>query len=281
MSQIIRSTDVVLGFTGLNAISGIRSLMCATIHGATRIVNHGEFSVERFFKLVDQFKVTYSLISRYRVVQLANHSHLKNANLSSLKYLTCGGTKLSLETIQTMNKYLIGGKLCHNFGMTELAGPISINLNHSLNDSCGQLISGCAAKIINTSGERLGINQSGELCIKLPFMFLGYLCNKRSYSDCVDQEGFFLTEDIGSFDENGDLFIVSRKKDAFKSYGVSMTASEIEGFLNNIDGVMYSCVVPIPDPCSDNLPAALIVKTDDSKYTEGNIYHFVSSNAFL
>lgn len=123
----------------------------------------------------------------------------------------------------------------------------------------------------------MGINENGELCIKLPLLFSGYLENLENSPNYFDSDGFLFTGDIAYFDDNGDLFIVDRKKDLFKSYGDHVIPSEIEEILNKIDGVKQSCLIPIPDPKDDNLPAAVIVKTENSQCTEEIIFDSVKS----
>lgn len=124
LSQIIRANDVVLGYSGLDGVSAIRYFMGSILNGATRIVNHGPFDPKRFFEIVKQFRVTYTLCPPYRVVQLLNHPEIEAADLSSLRYFTSGGSRLTLDVIHKMNKYLHGGKLCHSFGMTESASMV-------------------------------------------------------------------------------------------------------------------------------------------------------------
>lgn len=279
LSAYIRSTDVLLAPASLDGINGIRVIMAGTINGSTRIVNEGNFSPERFFALVERFKVTYTLSAPFRAVELLNHPQIKTADLRSIKYYTCGGSGASFDTIRTISKYLTGGKLCHSFGMTELVGPVAINFNHTRNECVGQLISGCSVKIVNEEGERLGVGEVGEFCIKQPYLFSGYLGDNRNLQDYFDSEGFFITGDIARFDENGDLFIVDRKKEMFKCEGYHVTPTEIEVFLNQMEGVRQSCVVPIPNEKFEYLPAVLIVKSEHSTCSERTISEAVSSKS--
>lgn len=279
LSHVIQSTDVMLGFTNAYAISGIRHLMAATLNGATRIVNPGPFSPERFFELVQRFKVTFFLSTAYIANQIVDHPQFESADLHSLKQYICAGTKASHTVILRMNEYLNGGKFCHSYGVTETIGTVSINFDHTRNDCVGQLISGCEAKIVNEQGERLDVGETGELCLKQPYLFHGYVGDDQSAPNYFDSEGFYVTGDIARFDENGDLFIVDRKKEQFQCCGYHVQPAEIEGFLNQIDGVKESCLVPIPHPKYDNLPAAVIVKTESSACTKQTIYDSISSKS--
>ncbi|XP_055309666.1 probable 4-coumarate--CoA ligase 1 [Sitodiplosis mosellana] len=275
LSQMIGSTDVVLGFERWYVVTGLRAFLGATLNGSTRIVNEGSFSPERFFDLVERYKVTFALGAAHKAFQLLNHPRINSSDLSSVKHYTSGGVKTSFDVIQKVNEYLKGGRFCHNYGMTETFGIVAINLYHSKNNSAGQLISGCEAKIVNEHGERLGVDEDGELCIKQTYPFLGFVGNETT--NHLDGEGFLATGDIAHFDQNGDLFITRRKKELFKCYDYHVMPTEIEEFLNKIDGVQQSCVVPIPNPKCGYIPAAVIVKTNHSTCNERSIYDAVAN----
>lgn len=274
-------TDIMLGFSYLASITGIARLISTILHGSSRIVNHGNtFTPESFFNIVEQFKVTYTLITPFDTKRLLNHPQIKTADLNSLRIYICGSCSVSFDVIKKMNIVLKNGKFCHCYGMTEMVAFASINLNHTENNCVGQLFSGFQAKIVNERGERLGIDETGELCIKEPFLFCGYLGAEKDDQSHFDNEGFFLTGDIAQFDENGDLFIIDRKKAIFKSCEYTITPTEIETFLDKIDGVKQSCVVPIPDPICDNIPAVVIEKSENSTCIEASIYDAVLSEIF-
>lgn len=275
--QIYTPFDVYLGFTSLDVASGVRALVAGTLNGLTQIVNVGPFSPERFIEIVEKFQVTIAKANALMAIELLHYPEIASANLSSLKLFICGGAKIPLRTIQTLDKYFKNGRFVQNYGLNETVGSIALNLNHVENDSVGQLISGCQAKIVNDQGERFGVNEIGELCLKFPHPFLGYLHNFPDLKSCIDEEGFFKTGDLARFDASGDLFVIDRLKELFKSCSNVVTPSRIEGFLNTIDGVKASCVVPIPDGNGESLPAAFLIKTKNSTCTAQSIYDVVSS----
>lgn len=274
---VTKSTDITLVFSNMDATVAVRTLIGSTLSGSTRIVNHGSFSPERFFELVERFKVTYTAASPFTINQLLNHPQIKTADLSSFRFILATGSKLTFGLIQKTNKYF-GNTIRSGYGMTEVGGLISLNIDHKRNNCVGQLIAQCEAKILNENGDRLGINEDGELCVKQPCLFLGYVGDTERVHSYFDNEGFFATGDVAYFDENGDLFIIDRKKELFKSSAEHVTPSEIEEFLNKMDGVLTSCVVPIPDPERENVAAVVIVKSENSNCTEEEIYDAVSRN---
>lgn len=279
LSSILQATDIRLSFNSFGGIAEIRYLLIAPLNGYVRIVNPGSFSPERFFDLVKRFKVTsVNGCPAPTIAQLLSHPHIGSADLSSVELIMVGFSKAPLKLIVEMNKTLPNGKCFPSYGMCELVGPVAINLQHSRNDCVGQLISGAEAKVVNEEGQRLGVGEIGELCIRQPFRFSGYIGNVEK-TDNFDDEGFYATGDIVYFDENCDLFIVDRKKAIFKVSHDQVTPTEIEAFLDQIDGVKQSCLVAIPDTECGNLPAAVIVKEELSNCTEESIYESVLSKS--
>lgn len=279
LSEIVEPTDIMLGFTYINAVSAIRYIFGATLHGATRIVNPGPYSAELFFDLVKRFKLTFiASLPLSRIYIFLNHPQIESADLSSLRLFRCSGNKVPYNTILKMNKLLPNGRFCHSYGSSEMVGVIAMNINHTKNDCVGQLLSGYEAKVVNEQGERLGIGETGELCLKQSFMFDGFIGNIDEEVDKqFDKEGFYVTGDIVRFDNNGDLFIIDRKKEMFKVCGHHVIPGEIETLLNKMDCVMISCVVPIPSITCDNMAAAVIVKNKQSTCTEESTEEYIFS----
>lgn len=278
--DFFRSTDVILKYVSLEGAAGVRYLIGATLNGSTQIVNTGPFSPPQFFELVERFKVTTTYVSAYAIAQMLQHPGIEAANLNTIRLFVCGGSSVSSQSIQKMSAYLKNGQFCNTYGLTETFGTVACNMRHTRNNCVGQLIGGDGVKIVDDQGQRLGLNEAGEVCIKLPLPFPGYLNDIENVDGYVDNEGFFRTGDEGRFDENGDLFVDDRKKEIFKRSSYRISPIELEAFINGIDGVKQSCVVRISREGIENVPAAVVVKDDRAHCTEQSIYDAVSSNVF-
>lgn len=107
------------------------------------------------------------------------------------------------------------------YATTETAGACTIiPSNSTQSGSCGVLLPNIKARVrdIHTA-EILGINQIGELCFKGPILMKGYMNNPEVTRNAFDDDGFYLTGDIGYFNEKGYFFIVDRLKDMIKYKG--------------------------------------------------------------
>ena len=63
------------------------------------------------------------------------------------------------------------------------------------------------------------VGQNGEICIRSPYCAISYLNNPQATEESFDDEGWFLTGDIGHFDANYNLTIVDRLKEIMKIKG--------------------------------------------------------------
>lgn len=280
LREFFRSSDVILKYVSLEGVAGVRYLLGATLNGSAQLVNTGPFSPPRFFELVERFEVTTTYAGPYVIAQLLQHPGIESANLSTVRLFVCGGSSVSSQTMQKLGAYLKNGHFCNTYGLTETFGTVACNMQHTRNNCVGQLIGGDDVKIVNDLGQRLGVNEAGEVCIRLPFPFPGYLNSTENADGYVDNEGFFRTGDEGRFGENGDLFIDDRKKEIFKRCGYRISPVEIEAFINGIDGVKQSCVVPIPIEAVGIVPAAVVVKDERSHCTQQSIYDAVASKVW-
>ncbi|MGI8664326.1 MAG: AMP-binding protein [Acidimicrobiales bacterium] len=117
-------------------------------------------------------------------------------------------------------------------------------------------ITGCThddplAKRIATDGRpllgcELRTDDGGELLSRGPDCFMGYTDPALTH-EAFDDDGWYRTEDVGTFDEDGYLTITDRVKDVIIRGGENISASEVEEILARVPGVLEVAVVAAPD----------------------------------
>lgn len=127
----------------------------------------------------------------------------------------------------------------------------------------------------------MDLYEIGEIYLMPPYRFLGYANNEEGTRQAFDPEGWLKTGDLGYLTEEGEIFIVDRKKDMIKYLNYQVAPSEIEAFVNGIDGVSVACIVGIPDMISGDLPAAVVIKDKNSDITEQDIIDEVASKFWI
>jgi 4-coumarate--CoA ligase len=128
---------------------------------------------------------------------------------------------------------------------------------------------------INT-GLSLGPNIDGEIWVRGPQMFSGYLNNIEATKETIDSDGWLHTGDIGHYDQNERIFITDRIKDMIK-YGVlPVSPSEIEQFLLTHESVAEVAVVGIKHEIEDQWPRAYVKLKEGKSATEEELIKYVA-----
>jgi len=182
-------------------------------------------------------------------VALVNHPGIEKRDLSSLRVVASGGAPLPVEIQQAVQK-LTGLPLTNGWGMTETspagisppAGPIRKP------GSIGLPLPGIIAQIVSLHDPRqvLGPNELGELRVKGANVMPGYW-NRPDDTAAVMVGGFFLTGDIGYYDDDGYFFIVDRKRDMIISGGFNVYPLKIEYAIYEHPDVEEVLVIGVPD----------------------------------
>jgi long-chain acyl-CoA synthetase len=164
---------------------------------------------------------------------------LINAFGGEFVQLVCGGAPLNAEVEDFLQKikfpYTVG------YGMTECAPLISFTeADHFVPKSSGKVIPVMEVKI----ADKDPVTGIGEICAKGENVMLGYYKNQEATEQMIDKDGWLHTGDLGTIDEEGNIFIRGRSKSMILgASGQNIYPEEIEAKLNNMPFVMESLVI--------------------------------------
>jgi fatty-acyl-CoA synthase len=95
------------------------------------------------------------------------------------------------------------------------------------------------------TGRLLPPGEVGELEIRAPGNFVGYLDDPQATAAAMDEEGFFRTGDLGRLREDGSFVYLTRRGDAIRLGGFLVNPVEIEDALGELDGVADAAVIAV------------------------------------
>ncbi|XP_055840538.1 probable 4-coumarate--CoA ligase 3 [Episyrphus balteatus] len=267
--------DKLLGFSTIYWVSGIICLVHGTMNNCTRVITDQKFSPELFLKIIEQYKITAVFTPPSQMAMAVQCPDISKRDLRSLLTYICGGSAVPFAVVQEFSQHVKDCQMIIGYGMSELSGGCCFGIPTKAGEN-GKLMPNMTVKIIDDNGKQLGIGEMGEICIKSPFNWAGYLGNPTATSQIYHQDGYIYSGDIGYFDESGSLLIVDRKKDIMKYNNFHFSPSEIEEVIIQIPDVVEVCVCGIPDIISSFLPAAAVVKVPGSSLTENDIAQYVA-----
>jgi 4-coumarate--CoA ligase len=114
---------------------------------------------------------------------------------------------------------------------------------------------------VNTeTGQEVLDGEVGELWVKGPNVFKGYLNNEAKTKDSFSEDGYFKTGDIGYQDKDGNVFITDRSKELIKYNAFQVAPAELEGVLTAHPKVVDAAVVGVQDETrATEVPRAYVV----------------------
>lgn len=179
-------------------------------------------------------------------------------------HLALGGGMAVQRIVADKWKEITKKPILEAYGLTETSPCVTINpvtLN-DFNGSIGLPVSSTDICILDNEQHEVSIGQPGELAIKGPQVMKGYWNNPAETAKVFTKDGWLLTGDIASINEQGFVRILERKKDMILVSGFNVYPNELEDVLSKLKGVREVAVVAVHDETSGEVPKAFIVKDD-------------------
>jgi acetyl-CoA synthetase len=236
-------------------------------NGATMIVDQAEFDAERWYRILQDQKVTiwYTAPTAIRMLMKAGADFAKRFDLSKLRFMASVGEPLNPEAV-VWGKEAFGKPFHDNWWQTETGGiMISNYLSMDVKPgSMGRPLPGITAGIVEhvEGGGVREITKSmamGELALRpgWPSMMRAYLNEEERYRKCF-VSGWYLTGDLAMRDSDGYFWFVGRSDDVIKSAGHLIGPFEVESALMEHPAVAEVGVIGIPDPTVGEVVKAFV-----------------------
>ena len=223
----------------------------ALMRGAT-ILPVPVFDVAHVLDLVEREKVT--VLPGPPTLYHSLLSAGGGSDLSSLRLAVTGAADIPVELIRRIRSELPFQAIFTGYGLTE-AGTVTLSRpGDSLEAIATTVGTPCDGYEVRIAGD-------GEVLVRGECVMKGYLDDPAATAEAIDPEGWLHTGDLGSFDDDGRLRIVGRKKDMFIVGGFNAYPAEIEGFLLEHPRVAQVAVIGVPDERLGQVGKAFVVRS--------------------
>ncbi len=266
-------SDVVLGVAPLFHITGIVAHQAVAFHLGIPIVMSARFDVQQTLRLIEKYRVTFTVASITVYIAMLNHPQLNRFDLSNFKKAYSGGAPVSPSTVKRF-KDEMGVMIYNVYGLTESCSPATITPlamtgpvdEHTGALSVGLVIPGHGAWIVNLENpeNEAPVGEEGELVLCGPGITDGYWDKPEETANAIKNERFF-TGDVAKIDEQGWCYIVDRKKDLINVSGYKVWPRDVEDVLYQHPAVKEAAVVGVPDDYRGETVKAFVALVDDQK----------------
>jgi acetyl-CoA synthetase len=231
-------------------------IIAPLLHGVTSIVDEADFDAERWYRILDEQKVSvwYTAPTAIRMLMKAGAEIARKHAYPSLRFVASVGEPLNPEAVW-WGKEVLGLPIHDNWWQTETGGIMIANTPafDIKPGSMGRPLPGIEAAIVKKESDgKVSLvdtaDTEGELALKAgwPSMLRGYLHNEERYKKCFAGE-WYLTGDLAKRDADGWFWFVGRADDVIKSAGHLIGPFEVESALMEHPAVAEAGVIGKPD----------------------------------
>jgi len=235
-------------------------------HGITSVVDEGDFDAERWYRVLQDERVTvwYTAPTAIRMLMKAGAAAARPFDLSALRLICSVGEPLNPEAVR-WGADVLGLPIHDNWWQTETGGIMIANFPAMAirPGSMGKPLPGITAGIVRReNGEVREVTdpaQDGELALRpgWPSMFRAYLHDDERYRKCF-AGGWYLTGDLARRDADGYYWFIGRADDVIKSSGHLIGPFEVESALLEHPAVAEVAVIGKPDPVAGEIVKAFV-----------------------
>ena len=253
-----RATDVLLHALPLFHAHGLFvASHCALLSGA-KMFFLPRFDAATVMRYLPRSTVFMGVPTYY--TRLLAEPALDKGLCRNMRLFISGSAPLREQTFEAFQTRT-GQPILERYGLTETLMNTSNPLSGTRKPgTVGPPLEGVTLRIANQAGRAVGFNEVGEIEVMGPNVFQGYRRLSQRSAEDFTADGFFRTGDLGKLDADGYVTIVGRRKDLIITGGYNVYPKEIEGYLDQLEGVQESAVIGLPDPDFGEKLVAVVVR---------------------
>ena len=238
-----------------------------------------------FWELLSVDKIGYSFSPNFLLSkatkEFQSRENRPNLDLSALRGIMVAGEANRTATLDEADK--LGRQygapknfLMAAYGLSETCSACFYSMQspsydlarQNLFSSVGEHISpGLELRIVGKHLEPISQGQQGAIQLRGDVVFSGYYNNQTATKDCMTEDGWFETGDLGSLDENKQLEIVGRSKEILILNGNNYSSFELEEAIDSHVGEYttksYTAVFAVWDKATESEGAVILFNPSD------------------
>lgn len=273
----LREDDVLLIGNPVTHIGGL-------LHGLempqmlkAKLVLMDIWNPDRAIEIIEKERCTFATGATPFLLGIIQSPALVEHDLSSLRSFPCGGAGVPPSAIRDFASRFPACHVGRGYGSTEYP-TVSVNfLDEPLDKASerdGIPVLGTEVKIVDDKGREVPIGVSGEIVVRGPECFVGYL-NPELNKIYFDKDGWFHTGDLGRIDEDGYVEVTGRKKDIIIRGGENISAKELEDVLFTHPDIDEVAIVGMPDPIMQEKVCAYVIPKPGRTITFDELVSFL------
>lgn len=245
----------------INHVACVADICCVALVSGNALHFHDRFDPAWTLRTIEKERIEFYGGVPTMLLMLLDHPNVDSTDLSSIRMIGWGGAAMPEAVVKRLQK--ITPNLITVYGMTETATNATFTRRGASFDelchSIGQPSPYFPCRIVDTNGKHCAPNEIGELQFKGDYLLLEYFNRPDATRDVFTDDGWLHTGDVGFWREDGNITLVSRLSEMYKSGGYNIYPREIEILLESHPEVDMAAVVGVPDPLFQEIGIAYII----------------------
>jgi acyl-CoA synthetase (AMP-forming)/AMP-acid ligase II len=230
------------GFVGGTVLGA----MAAFLTGSHTVLMR-RWDPERCLALVQDERITYTLLMPTHCYDVLNHPALDDYDCSSLSRAILAGATPELRRKAT-------GRFCGiplpMYGMSESIAHCTCALDdpeEARLTTDGRPIPGTEMRVLDEGGNQIAPGEIGRVFLRGPNRLRRYQARPELTGEVIGGAGWFSTGDKARLSEGGYMTFIGRASEVIRRGGVMIQPAEVEAAFHGLEGVTEVAVVGIPD----------------------------------
>jgi long-chain acyl-CoA synthetase len=247
------ANDVMLGAAPFPHVLGQQVIVCALLTGAAVSVLQ-RFEPEPALETMTSTRTTVMFGVPAMCIALCEAARSAE-ELPPLRIAHIGASAVPVDVARRFED-TFGAAIHEGYGLTEMSG-LATTFAHGRRRKAGSVgRPSCGTEMRIANADEQGV---GEVQFRGPSVIRGYWNDPEATAAAIDGDGWLSTGDLGYLDEDGDLFLVDRKKELIIRGGYNVYPREVEEVLYEHPAVLEAAVVGVPHDSLGEDIAAIVV----------------------
>lgn len=229
----------------VGAIHGAR----LSLYAGAALILQDKWQPAEAVAMMQKYRCEFTAAATPFLKDLVDYASAEPIASFSLRSFLCGGAPVPPDLLEQAWERFPHTFVTNLWGMTEggLVTCVKESPKQKLVETAGIGLPGLELRIVDSDGSELGEGEEGELTMRGPGVFTGYIGQDDLYQSLITADGFFHTGDLSRIDGDGYVCITGRIKDLIVRGGVNISPLPIEAALAKHPELESVAVVGFPD----------------------------------
>ena len=267
----IGSGDIVYGVLPMFHIFGLNVVLGLSLANGATVVLIQRFDPSTALDTVRERGVTVIPGAPPLWLTFSHFDEAPADSFATVRLALSGAAKMPEDATRRLQQRF-GLQLAEGYGLTEASPVVTSSAGLPLKiGSVGKVLDGITVRIVDEDGDDVLEGDAGEIWVKGPNVFMGYLDDPEQTKRVLTADGWLRTGDIAVTDDDGYLFLVDRAKDLIIVSGFNVYPAEVEEVIAEHPAVAEVGVAGVPHPHTGEAVKAWVVVRDGMTVDEDTL----------